>query len=84
MDDFLRFVNDLRRRYALHLEISYSKITDWTITVYRRGMADDYPISQHEGKDVILCHVQSCDMEFAFARAQVALKTWLIANEGGY
>lgn len=84
MDDFLSFVDDLRRRYALHLEISYSKVTDWMITVYRKGLADDYPDSLREGNDVILCHVQDGDMALAFARAQVALKTWLREHEGGY
>lgn len=84
MSDFLRFVDDLRKRFPVHVNIYYSKMTDWSIMITKRGCASDYPGTQHDGDDAILCLVQSSDMELAFAKAHVALKEWLSGFEGGY
>ena len=84
MSDFLRFVDDLRRRFPVHVEIYYSKIMDWCIRITKVGCASDYPKSPHDGDDVILCDVQDLDMELAFAKAHVALKQWLSDFDGGY
>ena len=84
MSDFLRFVDDLRRRFPVHVEIYYSKIMDWCIRITKVGCASDYPESPHDGDDVILCDVQDLDMELAFAKAHVALKQWLSDFDGGY
>ena len=84
MSDFLRFVDDLRRRFPVHVEIYYSKIMDWRIRITKVGCASDYPESPHDGDDVILCDVQDLDMELAFAKAHVALKQWLSDFDGGY
>ena len=84
MSDFLRFVDDLRKRFLVHVEIYYSKILDWRIEITKVGCASDYPGSPHDGDDVILCHVQDLDMELAFAKAHVALKECLSEFDGGY
>lgn len=84
MSDFLRFVDDLRHRFPVHVEIYYSKIMDWCIRVTKQGCASDYPKSPHDGNDAIMCDVQDCDMELAFAMAHVALKEWMLENNGGY
>lgn len=85
MSDFLKFVDELRNHFALHVEISYCKICDWMIYVYRKGMADSYPVTaRHSNGDVILVQVQDSDMELCFAKAHVALKEWLTRYEGGY
>ncbi len=87
MSDFLRFVDELRHRFGMHVEIYYSGIMDWCITVYKKGCADDYPTARHGGEnnaDVIMVDVQDCDLELCFARAQVALKDWMMEFEGGY
>ena len=84
MSDILRFVDDLRRRFPVHVEIYYSKIMDWCIRITKVGCASDYPESPHDGDDVILCDVQDLDMELAFAKAHVALKQWLSDFDGGY
>lgn len=84
MNEFLMFVDDLRHRFSVHVEIYYSKTMDWCICIKRNGCADIYPNSQHEGKDAILCNVQGIDMELVFAKAHVELKKWLLENDGGY
>ena len=84
MSDFLRFLDDLKGRMPIHVEIYYSKTMDWCITVYRKGMAADYPESKRSGDDAVMVSVQSLDMELAFAQAHVAIKEWLSRFEGGY
>ena len=84
MNDFLEFIDVLRRGFPIHLEIYYSKIMDWCITVYKKGCAEDYPDSEHDGNDVILCRVQDIDMALCFAKAHVAVKEWLVEYDGGY
>jgi|688.fasta_scaffold506724_2 hypothetical protein len=76
MNEFLVFFNEKRRIYGWSLEIYYSSIMDWCITI-------GYKTTHPKHGDTIL-HVQSCDMEYVFAKAQVELKEWLLENEGGY
>ena len=77
MEDFLKFFDEKVRYYPMHLKIYYSKIMDWCIDIYKKGCAPD-------GGDLDIASVQSCDMELCFAKAHVALKEWLLENEGGY
>lgn len=84
MTDFLRFMDYLQHSFPVHVEIYYNGIMDWCIRVYRKGCASEYPDSPHEGSDAILCDVQHCDMELAFAMAHVAVKEWLFEYNGGY
>lgn len=77
MDDFLKFFAEIVKRVPMHLEITYSKVTDWGIRVYRKGCADD-------GSDEVIVSTQDCDAELCFAVAQVQLKAWLLETEGGY
>lgn len=84
MKDFLRFFNEKRRSFPMHIEICYSNIIDWCIYIYKKGCSEYYPNSEKNGEDAIICNVQDCDMELAFAKAHVALKEWLLENTGGY
>nr|DAO00186.1 MAG TPA: hypothetical protein [Caudoviricetes sp.] len=77
MDDFLKFFAAKVQNYPMHLEITYSKVTDWGVRVWRRGTA-------YDGDDEELVNVQDCDAELCFAVAQVQLKNWLLEHEGGY
>ena len=77
MDDFLRFFDSIVHDYPMHLEIYYSKIMDWCIHIYKKGCGEN-------GEDLKILSVQSCDMQLAFAKAQVELKEWLSENNGGY
>jgi len=84
MSDFLHFIDELVHTYPLHVDIYYSKTMDWCITVYKKGCAEDYPNSRYKGDDVILCEIQSSDIELAFAKAHVDVKEWLLEHDGGY
>lgn len=84
MNEFLRFFDEKAEDFPMHLDIHYSKITDWAICVYKKGCATDYPNSIHVGEDAIIVSENDCDMELVFAKAYVALKEWLSEYEGGY
>lgn len=84
MSDFLQFIDNLAHRFPVHVEITYSKITDWMIYVYKKGAAKDYPKSDSAQGDAVLCCEQDSDMELCFAKAHVAVKEWLSDNNGGY
>ena len=84
MNEFLLFVDKLRESFPIHVEIYYSKIMDWCITITKKGCASDYPESMHDGNDAILVQEQDSDMQLVFAKAQVSLKQWLLDNDGGY
>lgn len=59
-------------------------MTDWTIYIYKKGVAEDYPKALHSGNDVVIVSEYDCDMEFCFAKAHVALKKWLLEFNEGY
>lgn len=84
MEDFLRFFDDKAHDFPMHMEIYYSKIMDWCITITKKGCASDYPGSPRRGEDAVLVREQSMDMELCFAKAHVALKEWLLEHENGY
>lgn len=84
MDDFMKFIDELKNRFPVHVEIYYSKICDWRIYVFKKGCAEDYPESEREGNDAVLCDEQDGDMELCFAKAHVAVKEWLMEHDGGY
>ena len=84
MTDFLKFIDDLRHRFPIHVEITYNKTCDWCIYVYKRGCSEDYPSSERNGNDAILCYEQDHNIEFCFAKAHVAVKEWMCEHEGGY
>ena len=77
MNEFLKFFDEMAKKYPMHLSIGYSKVVDWNIYIYKKGCGEN-------GKDLVIVDVQDCDMELAFAKAQVELKEWLCDNEGGY
>lgn len=84
MNEFLTFFDEICSHFPMHLEIGYSKVCDWTILIYKKGCANDYPNAYHDGDDVIIVQVSDCDMELCFAKAHVELKEWLSEYEGGY
>lgn len=84
MQDFLKFLESQLLDFPMHVQIGYSKICDWSIRVYKKGCANDYPNSKRDGEDAIIVNVQDSDMELAFARAHIELKEWLSENCGGY
>lgn len=77
MNDFLKFFAEKVKHYPMHIEVYYSKITDWSIHVWRKGTGSG-------GENEEILNIQDCDAELAFAKAQVELKSWLLEHEGGY
>ena len=77
MSDFLEFFDKVKNWSPMHLEIYYSKIMDWCITIYKSGCGEN-------GEDLKICDISGPDKEYVFAKAQVELKDWLMENEGGY
>ena len=84
MNDFLKFFDEKVYDFPMHLEIGYNKICDWTIRIYKKGCAGDYPDARCNGEDVIIVNENDGDMELCFAKAYVALKEWLLEFNGGY
>lgn len=84
MNEFLTFFDNKKQYFPMHLEITYSKVTDYTILIYKKGCASDFPESDCEGNDVNILCVQDCDIELCFAKAHVALKEWFLKYNGGY
>lgn len=77
MNEFLKFFDQQVESYPMHLDISYCKTCDWDIHVYKKG-CDEH------GDDLEILHVQDCDVDLCFAKAQVALKEWLREHRRGY
>lgn len=84
MQDFLKFFDEKAKSFPMHLAITYSKICDWNICIYKKGCAEDYPNSEKDGEDALIVYVQDGDMELCFAKAHVALKEWLLEHNDGY
>lgn len=84
MNDFFKFFDDKAKDFPMHLKITYSKICDWNILIYKSGCADYYPEAKRNGGDVIIVNESDCDMELCFAKAHVKLKEWLLEFDGGY
>lgn len=76
MEAFLKFFDSIANQHGFNLEIYYSSIVDWCITVGYKST------NKNHGEKVI--SVQECEPELAFAKAQVKLKEWLSTNKGGY
>ncbi|UED78102.1 hypothetical protein [Brevibacillus sp. DP1.3A] len=75
MHEFVRFYDEANKG-DWYLEIYHSSIMDWCIRI-------GYKTTHHRRGEAII-NVQDCDMDLAFAKAQVAFKEWLRESEGGY
>ncbi len=76
MYDFLKFYDDYCGSKGYALDIYHSTIMNWCISI-------GYKCTHHKHGEKII-EVQHCDMELAFALAQVKLKEWLLEYKGGY
>ena len=76
MNGFFEIFERHAYRLGWNLNIYYSSITDWHLTV-------GYKCTHSKHGEEILC-VQDSDREFVFAKAQVLLKEWMIENHEGY
>ena len=67
----------LAQRHTMHFELYYSKIMDWCLHIYKKGCGEN-------GGDLEICKEQSCDLSYVLAKGEVAIKEWLLENNGGY
>ena len=77
MNPFLELYERLYYMRGWNLEIYHSSIVEWNIRIGYKSACikhGEYVI-QVEG---------AVDMDYAFAKAEVLLKDWLMENEGGY
>ena len=65
MNDFLKFFDEKTQDFPMHLEITYSKICDWGIYIYKRGCANDYPKCMLTTYPEINCFVTQSDEQAA-------------------
>ena len=77
MNEFLQFFDKVKYNYPMHMEIYYSSMLDWCITIWT-GRSSSFA----NRKKIV--NIQNCDMEYAFAKAHVDLKDYLSEHEGGY
>ena len=67
----------LAQKHTIHLELYYSKTMDWCLDIYKKGCGEN-------GEDLEICKEQSCDLSYVLAKGEVAIKEWLLENNGGY
>lgn len=78
MNEFMKFFYEKTRDYPMHLKITYCKICEWEIHIFKRGAGEN-------GSDLEIFHDWGhCDPEYLFAKAQIALKDHLSEFCGGY
>lgn len=70
MSDFLIFFDKVKDWYKFRMEIYYSTVMDYCISIF---VGDKKIIS-----------IQDNDVELIFAKAQCELKQWLLDNNDGY
>lgn len=75
--EFYKFFNEALNYGPMHLEVTYGKITDWRIIIYKWNCAEYYPDEQRDGTDAIIASIQFCDGSVAFAMAHAALLRWM-------
>lgn len=63
--------------HKFHVELTYSRITNWYLTITRRG-------SKAGGGDLIVFDGQDSDLSLLLAKAEVAVKEYCTDNLGGY
>lgn len=85
MNEFLKFFAEKVKSFPMWLELTnYQKPNTYNILVWTENHAGRYSDEIAEGDDVVMCNVLDADLELAFAKAQVELKTWFRKYDGGY
>ena len=68
---------ELVKQHTMHFELYYSKTVDWCLRVWKKGFGEN-------GADIEICNVQDYDLSLVLAKGEVAIKEWLLENNGGY
>lgn len=74
MKEFLDLFERNKFENNLAIDISYTKVIDWYVTI-KQGNYANYKT---------LFEIQHCDLDLCIAKAYVFLSEWLFENQGGY
>ena len=74
--DFIRVFDRAKLRVRLKMEIYYSNVMDYVVTITREGT------KERPGNEVIF-EMQHCNPDYIFAKAKVSLMDWLEVHDGG-
>lgn len=77
MPEFMEWFADQVTRTPMHFELYYSKIIDWHIHIWRKGTGDN-----DEDEEII--NYQDIDPSLLLAKAEVAVKEYLLEKNSGY
>ena len=75
--NFLEWFDEVIGNTPMHFELTYSKTTDWFIQIWRKGTGKD-------DADETIIRCQDIDLSLLFAKAEIAVKEYLIKTNGGY
>ena len=73
----INWLAEIVKVHKFHIEFYYSSITDWCLTITRRGC-------KVGGGDLIVFDGQNSDLSLLLAKAEVAVKEYCTDNLGGY
>lgn len=73
----ISWLNKIVTVHKFHIELTYSSITDWCLTITRRGC-------KVGGGDLIVFDGQDNDLSLLLAKAEVAVKEHCTDKLGGY
>lgn len=73
----INWLAEIVKVHKFHIEFYYSSITDWCLTIKRKGC-------KVGGGDLIVFDGQDSDLSLLLAKAEVAVKEHCTDNLGGY
>ena len=73
----ISWLAEIVKVHKFHIEFYYSSITDWCLTITRKGCAED-------GSDIVVFDDECCDLSLLLAKAEVAVKEYCSEKLGGY
>ena len=73
----INWLAEIVKVHKFHIEFYYSSITDWCLTITRKGCAKD-------GGDVVVFDDECYDLSLLLSKAEVAVKEYCLEELGGY
>lgn len=73
----INWLKKIVKVHKFHIEFYYSSITDWCLTITRKGCDKD-------GGDVVVFEDECHDLSLLLSKAEVAVKEYCLEELGGY
>lgn len=77
MLEFMKMWDNNGYKYGLTLNIYYSSIVDWNLTIAKKVTVD-------ENRTAIIEITNESDVDMMFAKSYIRFGEWLSENKGGY